>query len=89
MSKQPFSLEQYLRQSEEKEFTVQITHQDEVSVEITFSGKIHPDNKFNCYIERSAILPKLPTDKMREMFGGLVKGKSKFNAKNLYKDMKK
>ena len=73
-----WSLEKYLRESNQTEFKLNIVHQDEISVEveITHSGDSVP---FRCYIERSAILPKLPSDKLRELFGGL--NKSKFTSK--------
>lgn len=69
-----FSLEKYLRESNQTEFKMVIVHSDEVSVEveITHSGDPIP---FRCYIERSAILPKLPSDKLRELFGDMKKGK--------------
>jgi len=55
-----------------------IVHQDEVSVEIEVTHSLD-SIAFRCYIEKSAILPKLPSDKLRELFGGL--NKSKFNSK--------
>ncbi len=88
MSKQPFNLEQFLRQSEATTFTLEVTHVDEVSIEITITNPSNQSEQFRCYIERSAILPKLATDKMREMFSNLKGQSGKFNSKNLYKGSK-
>ncbi len=73
-----FSIEKYLRESGETEFTMKIVHSDGVSVEMEITNAKDPV-PFRCYIEKSAILPKLPTDKLRELFGGL--NKSRFTSK--------
>ncbi len=73
-----FSFEKYLRQSGTTKFEMNIVHSDEVSVEIEITNELD-SVPFRCYIEKSAILPKLPSDKLRELFGGL--NKSKFTSK--------
>lgn len=73
-----FSLEKYLRQSGTTKFEMDIVHSDEVSVEIEITNEVDK-TPFKCYIEKSAILPKLPSEKLRELFGGL--NKSKFTSK--------
>jgi len=73
-----FSLEKYIRESGQTKFQMEVVHQDEVSVEIEITNTTDPV-PFRCYIEKSAILPKLPTDKLRELFGGL--NKSRFTSK--------
>lgn len=69
-----FSLEKFIRESGQTSFTMNVVHTDEVSVEMEVKP-VGSEDVFRCYIEKSAILPKLPTDKLRELFGGLNKTK--------------
>lgn len=80
-----FSLEKYLRQSGTTKFEMNIVHSDEVSVELEITNELDK-GPFRCYIEKSVILPKLPADKLRELFGGL--NKSKFTSKKNWRTTK-
>ena len=80
-----FSLEKFIRESGKTSFLMQVVHTDEVSVEmeVSYTGS---DEVFRCYIENSAILPKSPTDKLRELFGGL--NKTKFTSRKNWRTQK-
>lgn len=86
----PFSLEQFIRNSGEKNFTMEVVENQENYLEMEIKTTTPPVSTFNVYIERDVIFGKTALDGFRKHFGGMMGKKPKrFDVKNLYKEMKK
>lgn len=88
---EPFNLQQFLMQSGETKFALEVVAQNEIDIEIIIITNTEPKQTFNCYIEKSTFMHKATADKLKEIFARHIhkRPKGKFNSKNLYKDMKR
>lgn len=88
--KQPFNLEQFIRNSGETHFTMKVVENQEKYLEMEIRPNNDPANVFSIVIERDVIFGKTALDGFKKHFGGyLKKSDKKFNHKNLYKDLKR
>lgn len=84
-----FNLQQFIRECGSDTFTMKVVGTAELGYLVDVVDQRDPKNVFKCYIETNAFLPKAPTDELRKRFGYLKKQGGRFNAKTLYKDMRR
>ena len=86
--KEPFSLQQFIRSTGCKNFTLKVVEGNEEYLEMLIETVSLPKQSFGIYIEKNNVFGKTALDSFKKHYAPHLKNKNfKFNSKNLYKGL--